>query len=323
MTGKAVVEMENTDLENTLTGFEKYLETVLGRSPHTVRAYGAEVREFARFLSGRDRGLVQAGKGEIRAFLFELKGRNLDNASIARALSSLRAFYRWLVRQGELDRNPAASVTGPKRPKKQSRFLTERETEILLDDREDQPLERDQLLSRRDQAVFELVYSTGLRVGELVALNLDAVDLKGLTVLVRRGKGGKDRLAPFGQPAAEALEAWLEVRPELINPQKEDGRRALFLGRRGGRLNDREVRRVLEARLNQRGLDHHYSPHSLRHSFATHLLSAGADLKAIQEMLGHSSLATTEQYTHLDLDRLRRVYRQAHPRAREKPGDSQ
>jgi integrase/recombinase XerC len=179
------------------------------------------------------------------------------------------------------------------------------------------------LLSQRDQAVFELVYSTGLRVGELVALNLDAVDLKNLTVLVRRGKGGKDRLVPFGQPAAEALKAWLILRPELLDPKKDDGQLALFLGRRGGRLNDREVRRVLEARLDNRGLDRRYSPHSLRHSFATHLLSAGADLKAIQEMLGHSSLATTERYTHLDLDRLRQVYRQAHPRAKESPKDDQ
>lgn len=303
--------------------FGKYLEAVLGRSAHTVKAYGNEVRDFARFLEERGQSLIEAGKTEIRAFLFELKGRGLDNASISRALSSLRAFYRWLVREGQLDRNPAASVIGPKRPKKQGLFLTERETEILLDEDEDPGPERDQVLAGRDQAVFELVYSTGLRVGELVALDLDAVDLKNLTVLVRQGKGGKDRLVPFGRPAAEALRAWLELRPEFLDPKKDDGRRALFLGRRGGRLNDREVRRVLEARLNNRGLDRRYSPHSLRHSFATHLLSAGADLKAIQEMLGHSSLATTERYTHLDLDRLRTVYRQAHPRAKEGLKDEQ
>lgn len=313
--------MSDSNLAKTLTDFEKYLETVLGRSPHTVKAYGTELRDFGRFLAGRDQGLIEAGKTEIRAFLFELKGRGLDNASITRALSSLRAFYRWLVREGRLDRNPAASVVGPKRSKKQGLFLTERETEILLDEDEDLGLSGDRLMAGRDQAVFELVYSTGLRVGELVALNLEEVDLQGLTVLVRRGKGGKDRLVPFGPPAAEALRAWLELRPELLDPKKEDGRRALFLGRRGGRLNDREVRRVLEARLNSRGLDRRYSPHSLRHSFATHLLSAGADLKAIQEMLGHSSLATTERYTHLDLDRLRQVYRQAHPRAKESPKD--
>jgi len=307
-----------------IQGFERYLATVLGRSPHTVKAYGAELRALARFLAGRgELGLIRAGKSEIRAFLFELKGRGLDNASISRALSSLRAFYRWLLREGRVDQNPAASVIGPKRPKKQGLFLTERETEILLDEDEDSGPDRDEPLSQRDQALFELVYSTGLRVGELVALNLDAVDLKNMTVMVRRGKGAKDRLVPFGPPAAAALKAWLALRPELVDPQKEDGQRALFLGRRGGRLNDREVRRVLEARLANRGLDRHYSPHSLRHSFATHLLSAGADLKAIQEMLGHSSLATTERYTHLDLDRLRQVYRQAHPRAKEASQDDQ
>ncbi len=294
--------------------FEKYLEAALGRSPHTVRAYGAEVRDFGRFLAARDLAWGAVGKTEIRAFLFELKGRGLNNVSIGRALSSLRAFYRWLVREGEMDRNPAASVVGPKRPKKTSLFLTERETEVLLDGESEGGETGGDSVARRDQAVFELIYSTGLRVGELVRLDLADVDLGGLAVLVRRGKGGKDRLVPFGRPAAEALRAWLAVRGRLLDPAL--GGEALFLGQRGRRLNDRQVRRVLSARLNNRGLDGRYSPHSLRHSFATHLLSAGADLKAIQEMLGHSSLATTERYTHLDLDRLRRAYREAHPRAR-------
>ena len=300
-------------MEETVASFEKYLGA-LGRSAHTVRAYGSEVRDFAGFLDGRSRSLTEAGKMEIRAYLFELKGRGLNNASISRSLSSLRAFYRWLVREGVLDHNPAASVVGPKQSKKQALFLTERETETLLEPDEEKP-ENDDPLARRDQAVFELIYSAGLRVGELVRLNMNDIDFKGAAIMVRRGKGGKDRLVPFGQPAAETLTAWLAVRGGLVDPEVSG--EALFLGRRGKRLGDREVRRVLEARLQVRGLDGHYSPHSLRHSFATHLLSAGADLKAIQEMLGHSSLATTERYTHLDLERLRRVYREAHPRARE------
>ena len=299
-------------MESAVARFEKYLEAVLGRSLHTVKAYGTEVRDYERFLAGREKVPVSAGKTEIRAYLFELKGRGLNNTSIARALSSLRAFYKYLVREGEIGHNPAASVTGPKQPKKQARFLTEKETEILLDHEGDP---EDKITAARDQAVFELVYGSGLRVGEAVRLDLGDIDLRGLVAKVRRGKGGKDRLTPFGRPAAEAIEAWLSLRRHWVDPAVSG--EALFLGRRGGRLNDRQVRRVLETRLTARGLDPDYSPHSLRHSFATHLLSAGADLKAIQEMLGHSSLATTEKYTHLDLDRLRRVYRDAHPRAKE------
>jgi integrase/recombinase XerC len=304
-------------VEDAVERFEKYLAGVLGRSPHTVKAYGAEVRGFGRFLTGRDLAWAGADKAAIRAFLFELKGQGLSNISISRALSSLRAFYRWLVREGIMDCNPASSVTAPKCPKKQSFFLTEKEADILLEPAEagaELGGEAGQPLARRDQAIFELIYSTGLRVGELVRLDLADLDLRSLTVLVRRGKGAKDRLTPFGAPAAEAVSSWLAVRGLVAGPEGDPA--ALFLGQRGGRLNDRQVRRALCARLGDRGLDGRCSPHSLRHSFATHLLSAGADLKAIQEMLGHSSLATTERYTHLDLDRIRRIYRDAHPRAR-------
>ena len=301
-------------MENSTSKFQKYLQGVLGRSPHTVRAYAAEVEEFTAFLEKRGQRPETAAQAEIRAFLFEMKGAGRSNVSVARVLSSLRAFYRWLIREGEIDANPAASVAAPKLPKKQSRFLTERETENLLDEEEIE----DSPVSRRDQAVFELIYSTGLRVGELVNLDLPDIDLKVQKLLVRLGKGGKDRQVPFGQPAAEALAAWLEVRGNCVAAGKSG--EALFLGCRGGRLNDREVRRVLTTRLKLRGLDSALSPHSLRHSFATHLLSAGADLRAIQEMLGHSSLATTERYTHLDLAQLRRAYRAAHPRAREGQG---
>ncbi|MDL2226770.1 tyrosine recombinase XerC [Deltaproteobacteria bacterium OttesenSCG-928-M10] len=302
-------------MENSIDKFQQYLTGALGRSPHTVRAYVSEVGEFAAFLEKRGQNLGAAAQAEIRAFLFELKGAGRSNVAIARVLSSLRAFYRWLIREGEADVNPAASVAAPKLPKKQSRFLTERETESLLDEEEIE----DGPLRRRNQAVFELIYSTGLRVGELVNLDLADIDLKALKLLVRLGKGGKDRQVPFGRPAAQAVGAWLELRGGWVVPGKSG--EALFLGCRGGRLSDREVRRVLTARLSARGLDGALSPHSLRHSFATHLLSAGADLKAIQEMLGHSSLATTERYTHLDLAQLRRAYREAHPRAREGRAD--
>ena len=306
-------------MEDTVDRFEKYLEAALGRSPHTVKAYGSEVREYLNFLKARGREICSANKADIRAFLFELKGRGLTNVSLSRALSSLRAFYRWQVKEGNMDHNPAASVVGPKLPKKQSLFLTELEAQSLLDQEPERGNRSTEAERLRDQAVFELVYSSGLRVGELVGLDLGDVNLSSFAIMVRQGKGGKDRLVPFGAPAAEALQSWLAARPGLVRAQSKT--KALFLGRRGGRLNDRQVRRVLDARLTERGLDSRFSPHSLRHSFATHLLAAGADLKAIQEMLGHSSLATTERYTHLDLERLRRVYRQAHPRAKAGPDE--
>lgn len=311
-------------MESKVSEFEKYL-LALGRSSHTIRAYGSEIRIFVKFLENIGLNWDEVGKNEVRAFLFELKGQGLGNSSIARHLSSLRAFYRWLIREGETEWNPAASVMGPKLPRKQALFFTEREVHVLLDEESDPgKVAQTQVVPAvdigikvRNSAILELCYSTGLRVGELVGLDLTDIDFKASRLLVRRGKGAKDRLVPFGQPAAQALQDWLGHREEFV---RTDTAVALFFGSRGGRLGDREVRRLLKVRLAEQGLDHHYSPHSLRHSFATHLLSAGADLRAIGEMLGHSSLATTERYTHLDLEGLRRAYRQAHPRAKEKQG---
>jgi integrase/recombinase XerC len=297
--------------------FEAYLAGIRGRSPRTVKAYGREVRAFAEFLAGRGGDLAAAGKAEIRAFVFELKGRGLANTSLGRALAGLRAFYRWRLKDGEGgEYNPAAQVASPRTTARQPLFLTELEMENLLSP--ESAGEAAGPLARRDQALLELAYSAGLRVGELVGLDLDDLDMTRLVARVRRGKGAKDRLAPFGRPAAEAVAAYLAVRGLLAGPEAA---RALFLGRRGRRLGDREVRRVLAARLARAGLDGAFSPHSLRHSFATHMLSAGADLKAIGEMLGHASLAATQRYTHLDLERLRRVYRAAHPRARDRGHD--
>ena len=295
-----------------IEGFETYLAVILGRSPRTVRAYVREVRAFAEFLAGRGGDLSSAGKAEIRAFIFELKGRRLKNTSLGRVLAGLRSFYRWRLKEGEGDINPAAQVVGPKAAVRQPLFLTVREMDILLSPEN----EMAGPLALRDQALLELTYSAGLRVGELVGLDIGDLDMTRKALLVRQGKGAKDRLAPFGKPAAAALEAYLDVRRLLEGPESAQ---ALFLGRRGRRLGDREVRRVLAARLTLAGLDGAFTPHSLRHSFATHMLSAGADLKAIAEMLGHSSLAATQRYTHLDLDRLRQVYRSAHPRAKVKP----
>jgi integrase/recombinase XerC len=234
------------------------------------------------------------------------------------------------VREGRAAWNPAAAVARPKLARRQPRFLTAAEAGDLLEDRRPgqgappaagaapEPLPRH---SARDQAVLELAYSSGLRVGELVSLDVDDLDLSGGWVRVRDGKGGKGRVVPVGLPAARAARAWLAVRGAPPAPSGGKPSRALFLGARGGRLDPREVRRILGRRLAAAGLDPAYSPHSLRHSFATHLLESGADLRAIQEMLGHASLSTTELYTHLDLSSLRRAYA-AHPRALPQTGSA-
>ena len=298
-------------LKTLIERFEAHLAGVRGRSPRTVRAYQRELKAFDGFLAGRGGDLATAGKVEIRAFIFALKGRGLANTSLGRALAALRAFYRWRIKEGEGEYNPAAQVAGPKTTARQALFLTEREMEILLAPKAED--EAGDPLALRNQALLELAYSAGLRVGELVGLDQSDLDMGRLVALVRQGKGAKDRLAPFGQPAAKALADYMAVRGLLAASEEEP---ALFLGRRGRRLGDREVRRVLAVRLARADLDGAFSPHSLRHSCATHLLSAGADLKSIGEMLGHSSLAATQRYTHLDLAQLRRVYREAHPRAR-------
>ncbi|MDR1545641.1 MAG: tyrosine-type recombinase/integrase [Deltaproteobacteria bacterium] len=297
--------------------FENHLISTKACSPHTVRAYLGDLRLWAAFLEKRGLAPLKVGRHDVRAFILLLRTTRA-NVSIARALSTLRTFYDLQVDEGRLTSNPAKSVAGPKRPKKTAPFMTELEVVELLDGSSapsDAPAPAE-LAAERDQAILELAYSSGLRVSELAALDLSDLDLRRGQVLVRGGKGGKDRLTPLGRPAAEALRRWLDRRGAWLGraagarPAKppEPGP-ALFLGRRGGRLCDREIRRIFDRRLAQAGLDGRFSPHSLRHSFATHLLSAGADLRAIQELLGHARLTATERYTHVDLEALRRAYR--------------
>ncbi|MDR1607753.1 MAG: tyrosine-type recombinase/integrase [Deltaproteobacteria bacterium] len=279
------------------------------RSPHTLRAYAGDLGQFA--LSLGSASFLTAGQAQIRSFVFSLRGSRA-NAAIGRALSALNSFYAWLIAEGQLEHNPAQSVQRPKTPKKKPLFLTPREVLELLESVQDQEGEPHWL---RDQAALELLYSAGLRVGELVALDISDLDLTQGRVLVRQGKGAKDRLVPVGLPAIEALKKYLA--PRALDLKARANKKAispLFLGSRGQRLGDREVRRLLDRRLALAGLDNRYHPHSLRHSFATHLLSNGADLRAIQEMLGHQSLEATQLYAHLDLGALKQAY-QAHPRA--------
>ncbi|MEE9518336.1 MAG: tyrosine recombinase XerC [Candidatus Adiutricales bacterium] len=297
--------------ESTISDFANFLSVIRGRSENTVKAYTRDVAEFFKFLK-ENRKLVTLENittHEIRAFLFSLHGKN-RNVSLARKLSSLRTFFKFLIREGLLTDNPAMDALPPRRQKKQPRFLNIDEAFALMD----VPDVNDPA-GIRDRAALELLYSSGLRIGELVGLNLeDLDDRQGLVRVL--GKGSKERLVPVGSRALQALNDYLAVRSELGGQQKAEKNPALFLGVRGGRLNDRYFRRRFDGYIKILSLETELSPHSLRHTFATHMLEAGADIRSIQELLGHASLSTTQIYTHLNLDNLMKVYDSAHPRAR-------
>lgn len=295
--------------KNLLDAFSEYLRVVRGRSERTVRAYRFDLKRFFDFLISERGHLVldEVSRVDVRAFLFKERTDN-QNVSLARKLSSLRAFYRFMVREGRLTANPALEVEPPRYPRKQPKFLTVDEVFALVECPD--PVDP---VGMRDRAALELSYSCGVRVSELVGLDIEDVDLEQGLVRVM-GKGSKERLVPLGRKAVAAIQAYLSVRGNL-GGARAAGSNALFLGKRGGRLNDRVFRRSVEEYVNQLALDRGVSPHALRHTFATHMLEAGADIRAIQELLGHAGLSTTQKYTHLNLDHLRKVYDKAHPRA--------
>jgi len=287
-------------------------------SPHTLRAYAGDLRRFVAFLAGEF--LNQAPESvrpqdvdalAVRSFLAHLSRSDVGRRSQGRALSAVRSLFRFACREGELSTNPAAAIRTPKHPKHLPRHLRPGEVETLIE----QPA-GDDPLTLRDRAFLELLYASGLRVGELVSLDWDDLDLAGRVLRVL-GKGGKERMVPFGKPAAEALRAWRAASDELRPGPSGAGESApVFLNSRGGRLTDRSIRRLLDRYADAAHLPPGIHPHTLRHTFATHLLEGGADLRAIQELLGHSSLGTTQKYTHLELERLLQVYREGHPRAK-------
>jgi integrase/recombinase XerC len=280
-----------------------------------VRAYGDDLTGFAAFLSeflAKERAELTPADADvlaIRSYLAKLRQRGMAKSSMGRHLSSLRTFFSFLAREGVIEGNPARAIATPKKEKLLPRALSLSEAEAVVEAREG-----DDPLSVRDRALLELLYATGLRVSELVGLDLPDVDLS-QAQLRALGKGRKERIVPFGAKAADALRAWLPERRRLLAPSER--REPLFLNAHGARLTDRSVRRILLRALRITG-GRAASPHALRHSFATHLLAAGADLRAIQELLGHSSLSTTQRYTHLDADRLIEVYRKSHPKSEEK-----
>lgn len=291
--------------------FLDHLTQERGASPHTVRAYEGDLRRFAEFLGGEG-GLLdgRVDRPAVRRFLGELHARGYQRSSIARTLASLRTFYEYFVREGRIAANPVRPVPTPRRDRKLPRFLEEEDVRRLL---EEGPA--DGFGALRDRALLEVLYGGGLRVSEAVGLDLGDLDLAEGAARVR-GKGGKERLAPLGSAAARALAAYLPERAARLEALGRVGEEALFLNKNGGRLDVRSVRRLLRRRADAAGIRTRVTPHTLRHSFATHLLNRGADLRAVQELLGHEDLATTQIYTHVTVHRLKEVYDRTHPRAR-------
>ncbi|HVO21550.1 MAG TPA: tyrosine recombinase XerC [Anaeromyxobacter sp.] len=288
--------------------FLAHLETERRASAHTRRAYRQDLEQYARFLAGAGQGLVPSSPAQVRAFLVHAAG-TAGAGSLARKLSAIRSLYRFLVREAIAPGNPARAVASPRQPRNLPEVLTEDEAAALV---EAPALPTP--LALRDRAFLELLYASGLRVSELTGLDRGDLDLaQGLVRVL--GKGGKERVVPFGKAAATALRRYLEeARPALARGPR--GGEALFLNHRGGRLTGRSVARRVEGWTRAAGLPRHVHPHVLRHCFATHLLGNGADLRGIQELLGHASLSTTQRYTQLDWRKLAAVYDGAHPRAR-------
>lgn len=296
--------MSNTQLVEAIEDFAEHQLLVRGRSEATVKAYRSDLLDLAEQVDGFTGFTLNALRTWLAAAVREGKSRS----TLARRTASVRAFSTWATRNGHISADVAQRLAAPKINRPLPGVLTDRQADHLVTE----PVAAsDDPLNLRDAAVLELLYATGLRVSELTGLDISDVDLKRQTARVT-GKGNKQRIVPFGQTAANAVAAWLDSgRPEL---NRHRAGNALFLGARGGRLDPRQVRRVVEkfAQLTGAG---ELSPHSLRHSAATHLLEGGADLRIVQELLGHSSLQTTQIYTHVSAGRLKEVYDRAHPRA--------
>jgi site-specific recombinase XerD len=279
-----------------------------GMAERTRRAYGGDLGQLAEWASAHELGPRELGLRELRRFASVLSERGSSKSTVARKLAAVRTFYGRMVERGELASNPADLLSSPKRDSYLPRVLKPGEVAGLLDS-----IPVSSPLELRDRALFELAYSAGLRAAELVDLDLSAVDPDSEEVRVE-GKGGKTRIVPAGEPAWRALDAYLaRARPALA--ATGGGEQALFVSRSGRRLSTSDVRRRLRLQLRRAALQGGVSPHTLRHSFATHLLEGGADLRVIQELLGHASLSTTQTYTRVESGRLKKAYAQAHPRA--------
>ena len=285
---------------------EQFLNTIADRSPHTLAAYRRDLLEFARSLA--DDGISAWQEVDANCVRHYVASRHRNGAhgrSLSRALSALRALFRYLCVRGMMDCNPAQAVRAPKSARHLPRTLDVDQMTSLLEHEENSPL------ATRDRAMWELLYSSGIRVSELTGLDLNDTDLGAHEARVV-GKGRKERIVPIGRLALTALHAWLKLRAELAGEDEQ----AMFVGRRGGRLSTRNVQLRLRAWAARYGVAEGVHPHMLRHSFASHMLESSGDLRAVQELLGHANIRTTQIYTHLDFQHLAKVYDAAHPRAR-------
>ena len=304
--------------------FLDYLKLERHFSDYTIKSYGADLFQFGQFLSGLighpnldnpqplpgeelDQRQLKCEPLDVREFLAYLYGQNYTKSTTARKLATLRSFCKFLMRRGLISVNPLSTIRTPKQEKRLPKCLDLEQIQKLLDTPGD-----DDILCGRDKAILEVLYSSGIRVSELVELDMSDLDLQE-GVLRVRGKGRKDRLTPIGSQAIKAVQRYFEMRIADNPSQPLTGR--VFLNKHGRSLSTRSVRRKLDKYLGMAGLDPGISPHTLRHSFATHLLNNGADLRSVQELLGHQSLSTTQVYTHLTTSRMKQVYDQAHPRA--------
>ncbi|WP_429388493.1 tyrosine recombinase XerC [Paenarthrobacter sp. TE4293] len=299
-------------MRGAMEGFRRYLEGERARSSHTVRAYLADVESLLGFaLAEGVQELGQLELGSLRRWLGAQSEAGMARATLARRAATARSFTGWALREELIGTDPAVRLQAPKRDKSLPGVLQRQQVTRMVDDL-NAAAEAGGPMAIRNRAMVELLYATGVRVGELAGLDIDDLDPDRRTLRVL-GKGNKERTVPYGVPAAVAVDDWLRRgRPAVVTPTSGP---ALFLGVRGNRVDPRQVRAVVSGLLQALGDTSATGPHALRHSAATHLLDGGADLRAVQEILGHSSLATTQIYTHVSVDRLRKSYQQAHPRA--------
>ena len=290
-------------MQRFIDKFINYLDVEKNSSPHTILNYRIDLRSFAQFIGEKD--VASIDHLTLRKFLAEMRAKNYSKRTIARKLACLRSFFRFLYREGHIKTNPITAISTPKLDKKLPIVLDEAKVARLV-----QSPSQDDISGLRDRAILETLYSAGIRVSELVGLDVRNVDLISEVIKVL-GKGSKERMVPIGSPAVSAIRNYLDKRDGASVKDKN----AVFLNHNGRRLTDRSIRRILNKYIKATSVAEHISPHSLRHSFATHLLDRGADLRSVQELLGHANLSTTQIYTHVTMDRLKTVYDKAHPRA--------
>ncbi len=297
----------NTTVAKAVADFIRHLREV-NVSPHTIKAYSRDLNLFSAYAGPR--GWRQIDHIAVRGFLSQLYEKGLSKTSVARALAAVRSLYRWLAREGVVEQNPAKLVATPKLPKKLPRVPTIEEMNTVIGSK----MPDVAAFPERDRLILELLYGCGIRNSELTGINLDDIRLSSEAILIR-GKGKKERYVPFGDAVKAALGAYLPERQRLLETIRKQSA-ALLVNRRGGRLTTRSVGRIVKKIAVAKGLSPEVHPHTLRHAFGTHMLEEGADLRAIQELLGHERLATTQRYTQLSMKHVLQVYDQTHPRAK-------